>query len=353
MAVYSALPTLRIGGQEYPEVTQLMQSLDMTEREGGMSSLELRVINWASDDQGNADYAFEAGDVLKLGAQIAIYGGDENAPQEIFRGLVTGLEGEYPEGEPPSLVVLAEDAFQSARMARRTKVWDDLKISNLASNLANQLSLRPVVTAFTENIGTWVQLNESDLAFLRRILARYDGDLQVVGGELHVSPRKDVQRGTINLELHSQLRRARVMADLAHQVTEVTASGWDYKDGRRVKSTSTGANAGSGSGTSGANILRDAIGSRSQHVGQPAVLTDDEVQALADAMFDKAARSFVRVEAVASGNPAIRVGTNVALSGMGGRFDNTYYVTHACHRFGLSRGYETEFEAECAYLGNR
>ncbi len=36
---------------------------------------------------------------------------------------------------------------------------------------------------------------------------------------------------------------------------------------------------------------------------------------------------------------------------MSDRFDNTYYVTRACHRFDLDLGYETDFEAECAYLG--
>jgi hypothetical protein len=41
----------------------------------------------------------------------------------------------------------------------------------------------------------------------------------------------------------------------------------------------------------------------------------------------------------------------VNLSGLGGRFDNSYYVTGARHRYDLRRGYETEFEAECPFLG--
>jgi phage protein D len=45
------------------------------------------------------------------------------------------------------------------------------------------------------------------------------------------------------------------------------------------------------------------------------------------------------------------VGTNVKLSGMGQRFDNTYYVVRACHRYDLTRGYETDFEAESAFWG--
>jgi phage protein D len=195
-----------------------------------------------------------------------------------------------------------------------------------------------------------MQLNESDLAFLRRLLARVDGDLQIVGGELHVAPRSEVQRGTVELQLTSQLRRARLLADLSHQVTEVTVTGWDPARGERVSSTSTGADLGPGSGRPGAQLLRD-IAPRAEHIGHVAVASDREAQALADASFDRRARRFVSVEALAEGNPALRVGTHVTLRGLGSRFDNTYYVVRASHRYDQTRGYETEFEAECAYLG--
>ena len=82
-----------------------------------------------------------------------------------------------------------------------------------------------------------------------------------------------------------------------------------------------------------------------------AVATDGEARALADASFDRRARRFVSVEGLAEGNPALRVGTHVSLRGLSPRFDNTYYVVRASHRYDQTRGYETEFEAECAYLG--
>ncbi|HWS99301.1 MAG TPA: contractile injection system protein, VgrG/Pvc8 family [Pyrinomonadaceae bacterium] len=349
--VYRARPTVRIESQEYPKVSELIVGLEMVEREGGMSALELRVTNMASDTEGGADFAFEDDEILKLGARIQVYCGDEDSPQEIFNGKITGLEADFKADAAPELVVLAEDVFQRARMARRTKIHEDVTISGLANDLANQLGLTPTVTGFTDNIGTQVQLNESDLAFLRRLLALYDGDMQVVGTELHVSPRADVQRGQVELELNSQLRRARVLADLAQQVTEVTVSGWDATQGQRVNATSRGANMGPGSGRTGKECLGDTLGDRSEHVGQFAVTNLEEARALADAAFDLRARRFVCVDATADGNPALRVGTHVALSGMGDRFNNTYYVVHARHRFDLTRGYETDFAAESAFWG--
>ncbi len=353
LAVYSAQPTVRINAQEYPKVSESIVAMEMVEQNGGMSALELRLSNIVSDPSGGAGFAFEDNQILKLGASIALYAGDVTAPQEIFQGAITGLEIDFLESGSPDITVLAEDVFQRARMARQSKVHTNVSIADLAKQLANQLSLTPVITGLTTSIGTQIQMNESDLAFLRRLLDRYDGDLQVVGKELHVSPNGDVRRGGLELKLNGQLRRAKVLADLAHQVTEVTVSGWNPAQGEKVSASSRGAHLRSGKGTPGSRLLENTLGKRSHHLSHLAVTTDAEAQAVADAAFDDRARQFVCVEGTADGNPALRVGTHVTLRGLGDRFSNTYYVTRACHRFslGVGGGYITDFEAECAFWG--
>src|SRR5262249_30259185 len=151
--------------------------------------------------------------------------------------------------------------------------------------------------------------------------------------------RKDVTRGSIDLEWHSQLHEVRVLADLANQVTEVTVTGWDYTRGSRIRKMSRGSYLRPGTGRSGADLLRDALGLRSEHVGDLALADDAEAQALADTIFDRRARTFVCVEATAEGNPEIRVGTQVNLTGLGGRFSNSYYVVRCRHTYDLTNGY--------------
>ncbi|MFH7319201.1 phage late control D family protein [Desulfurivibrio sp. D14AmB] len=350
-AVYNPRPVVRIDGRSSERLGELLQAMEMREEEGGLTSLELRFSNIASDPDGGADYAFEDEAEISLGAAISVAAGDAAAPREIFRGLITALEADFPGDGPPELVVLAEDRLQLARMSRRTAIYREMSLVDLVGQIAGRCNLQPRVSGLTEHRESWVQFNESDLAFLRRLLRRFDADLQVVEERLEVAPVSEIQREVIELALFHELRRVRFIADLAHQVTEVTSSGWDPLRGRSVSGSSRGLNFGPGRGRRGGDLLAQTLGRRREHVGQVAVLTDQEAQALADTVFDRRARRFVCAEGTAEGHPGLRVGSHLRLTGVSRRFQNTYQVVRTLHRFDLREGYFTDFKAESATLG--
>jgi phage protein D len=350
-AVSNPQPVVEIDGQVFDKVNTLLLGMDMREQEGGLSALELRFNNVASNTEGGADFAFEDEGEIQLGSSIKLLAGDSADPQEIFRGIVTGLEAEFPETNPPELVVLAEDKLQRARMTQRSKVYSSMSVADVAEEIARGLGLQPRITGLSSVSGTWVQLNESDLAFLRRLLNKFDADLQILEDRLEVAAVSDIQRRVIEMELFADLRAVRFIADLSHQVTEVTSSGWNPLRGRPVSASSRGAHAGPGRGRKGADLLREAIGERVEHVGHIPVTTDEEARSLADTVFDARARSFVCAEGTAAGHPSIRVGSHLQLRGVSRRFENTYYVVSTHHRYDRIQGYLTDFRAESAALG--
>ncbi len=349
LSVYTAQPTIRVNGNVVDEARTLLISMEMHEQETGMSRLELRFTNVLPDSNGGATLAFE-NNTFDFGKEVAVYTGDENVPVEIFRGPITGIEAAFPEFAPPEFVVLAEDALRKAHFTRKTKFFDNLSVRDLL----DQIGLKTGLTAGNgpgTNAGPQMQMNESLLAFLRRIMARFDLDAQAVGPDLQCAERQNVRRNQVTLEMHSQLRQARVVADLADQVTEITVSGWNPKQGQKVSASSSGRNLGPGQGRPGRQAFDNAFGARSEHIGHLAVATSDEARTLADAAFDQRARGFVTLHGVAEGNPQIRAGSHVTVNGLGRRFDNTYYVKRALHRYDLEEGYKTEFVGECAFVG--
>ncbi|MBK6850916.1 MAG: hypothetical protein IPG93_04685 [Burkholderiales bacterium] len=352
LAFYSARPTLRLDGQDNAMAGSLLQSMVMHEQEGGLSSMELAFVNFTARDSGQVGAAFEDEQVMKLGTELKVYAGEAGAPTEIFSGHISAIEFAFDSEGPPRLVVQAEDKAQHARMARRIAVYEQQSLADIVRTVAGRLGLTPTVSGLSDSSVVEVQFNESDLAFLRRLAMRHGADLQIVGNELQVSPRRDVTRNQVTLRMHSQLHRIRAVADLAHQVTEVVVTGFDPAQGQAIRGTGSGATLGPGSGRRGSDILRDTFGEREQQTSHRLALTQAEADLLAQAEFEQRARRFVCVEAVCEGNPSIRVGSHVTLADVSPRFDNTYYVTACTHRYDMRRGFETELRAESAYLGN-
>lgn len=349
---YAANPTVRLDGQDNERMAALITSMVMNEQEGGLSSLELRLTNSASLNEGGAEYAFDVGGELSLGAEIIIGAGDTASPVEIFRGFVTGIEGVFNKDTPPELIVLAEDALQKARCKRRTKVYEDQSLGDIARTIANDHGLTPQIDGIDQNFGTQVQLNETDLGFLRRLLARVDADLQIVGTDLQISPRANVRRGALTLALGGELKTARVLADLAHQITKSTVKGWDVSGGSSMNAEGRDNALGPGAGQKGGEAFSNALGDRNHHSCHHFTFNQDEVDAVATTVRNRRARRFLRVQGETTGSPALRVGTHVELTGLSTWFSNTFYVTSARHLYDLSAGYRTEFEGQCAYLGN-
>jgi phage protein D len=348
----SARPTVRIEGQAFPLLSSNIVRMRMRERAGGMSSLELCFVDWLSREDGEAGYGATAGSPLKLGAGIMLYAGAATGPQEIFDGFITALEGEVGTGGPPTFTILAEDALWKARRARRSRTFEDLSPADLVRRIAGDHGMTPKVRdGLDQPVRTWTQMNESDLAFLRRVLEPLDADLQAVAGELHAGPLAREARVQVELRLGGALVRARVTADLADQATKLVVSSFDPATGEAVSGEATAGDHGPGHGRRGAELLQQAVGEVPERIGTRQPMTQGEADKLARAAYSRRARRFVRVDATAQGDARIRVGTWAAMSGLNPMFANTYVVTEAVHRFDGATGYLTDFIAESAYLG--
>jgi phage protein D len=351
--IYSTRPVIEVARRRPEIVQQLLLAMDLREAEGGLSSLELRFLNVANHERGGAHFAFEHSetDLFALGTAIRVLAGDEGDPSEIFSGEISAVELVLEEDGQPELCIHAEDALMGQRMRRFTRTHPAGPLRDILEDLALETGLTPTIRGLTNRVDIQIQLNESNLAFMRRLLADYDADMQVVGDELHMARRSDVRRGSLTVAMGSQLKRVRLCADLADQVTGVTHAGFDVGQGRPVSAESARIDLGPGSGPSGSDLLLEVFGRRAEHLGERAVHNQAEADALVAAAHARRARRFVTVEGTCVGNPALRVGTHVTIEGVGPRFENTYYVTSACHRFDRTIGYQTDFTAECGHFG--
>jgi len=353
-AIYSTLPTAEIDGQSFPVLSRNIAAVRMEETLGGLSSLELTVTDWVTRADGSAGHGSDSGSPLVLGAGLRLFMGPAGVlASEVFDGQITAIACETRAAEPPLFTVIAEDRLFSARRRRRSRLFEDTTIAQIVEGIASDHGLtaevREGLPTFT---ATWVQRDETDLAFLRRVLEAVDGDMQIVGNRLQAGKVALNQRSAVTLTAGSTLESVRIVADIADQVTAARLGGFDPKAGEAFKAEAQVRGNGPGAGTTGCDVLTRKFAAIEWLHGREGPMARAEADARVQALYDRRARAFVRAYGTAIGDARIRVGTWLTLNGVNAQFANEYAVIEAVHRYEPSNGYRTDFIAECAYLGS-
>jgi phage protein D len=346
-----------LDGEPEPRLTPALVSLTVAETIEGLYRCEARFTNWG--DRGNGpDYLYFDRDLLDFGKEISVILGAGDEGIEAFKGRITALEGQFLAGEPPQIVVLAEDAAQALRQTRRTRTFEDVTDGEVFEQIANDHGLQPEIDLTDPpRLAVIAQLNQSDLAFLRSRARRLAAEIWIEGTTLHVQGRQARQQSDeqLVLALNRGLLEFSVIADTVDQYTQVVVSGWDVQAKERLEheaDDSLLSNELEGL-TSGASVVSEAFGDRPDRIAQQMPLTATETQAIAEASFRAQARRFVVGTGKARGDARLRVGRAIELQGLGPLFSGLYTVSEVHHSFSRQPGggYLTEFVVERPGLG--
>ena len=343
-----ARPTLAVAGKDSPELAERLLELTVEETTDGLSRCEARFGNWGATGSGVGFLHFDR-KTLDFGKAIEVRLGSG----ALFRGRITALEADFPEGAPPAICALAEDRFQDLRMVRRTASYENVTDADVVRQIASRHGLTPSVNVTGPRHRVLAQVNQSDLAFLRDRCRTVDAELWMDGTTLHAAPRTARGGSPLVLTVGRELRAFTVLADLAHQRTGVAVSGWDVAGKAAIKFEATEAAVRSelGGDAGGASVLSAALGDRKESLVHGVPLTAAEAQARAEAAYRLLARRFLVGRGVADADPGLRVGATVDLRSLGPLFSGKYYLAEVRHLFDGVSGLRTEFTAERAGLG--
>jgi phage protein D len=347
-ALKPARPSIKVAGHGETSLDQGLLALSITEHQDGLYGCEATFGNWGPKG-GKPGFLYFGRDTLEFGKDFEVLLDDK----PLFNGRITAIEGVFHDGRAPELCVLAEDRFQDLRMTRRTRSFEDASDADVMRKIAGDHGLQPQIDVSGPTHKVVAQLNQSDLAFLRDRARGVDAELWLDGKTLSVKSHTKRNGERVRLGYGNELVEFGVLADLAHQRSSVTVTGWDVA-GKQVFSelADDGALTGeAGSGDSGASILRTAIAERKELVSHPRSLGSAEARARAEALFRARARRFVRGHGVAQADARLHVGATVQLDGLGPLFSGDYFVTEATIRFEPAHGLRTHFAVERPVLG--
>lgn len=341
-------PSIYIDGTEDVGLSQGVLRMTVKETVQGFYRAEVRFGNWGPK---NNEIGFLYFDRKKLDFGKALR---LQLDQDVlFDGRISAIEAEFGEGASPEISVLVEDRFQDMRMTRRTRTFNDVSDADVIKQIAGDHGLTPSIDITGPTHKLLAQVNQSDLAFVRERARAAGAELWLDAKKLYAKPRSARTGDPLKLKYGNELRQFTALADLAHQRTSVTISGWDVSGKKPIQSKAEEATVRNelGSDKSGASILKSAFGERNDNVAHTVPLTTDEAKSQAEAWYRAAARRFLTGRGLANPNAKLRVGTWIELDGLGGLFNGKYYLAEVQHLFDGPGGFRSEFTAERPGLG--
>ncbi|MDF2627852.1 MAG: hypothetical protein K0R39_1683 [Symbiobacteriaceae bacterium] len=344
MTEQSTAIAVLIDGKQVEGLDERLTAMLVEETENGISRCELTFENYVPTQ---TKYIYFDGR-LALGQAVKVKAGGQGTV--IFEGVVTGLEGRFPQTGWPEIVVLAEDALQPMRMNRRTRTFLEMTDEAIIKTIAGEhgLSVKSGLQG-GEKQSCVVQLNQTDLAFVRDRADRLGAVVGAEGKTLHLAPRPARNNGDLTLTYDENLLEFSVLADLAAQRTKVVVTGWDPAEKAAVKAEATASAISSElSGLTGSSgpLKKLARVDAVEQIVQPLPVSAQEAKALAEGAYAERARRYVTGTGLALGNPGLRVAAKVDLQGLGPLFSGKYRVTEVKHLYTLDLGYRTQFRAE-------
>ena len=154
--------------------------------------------------------------------------------------------------------------------------------------------------------------------------------------------RKPSPDGAIDLEWPTVLHSFTPRVTAVQQVQQVTLLAQDPMTNQAINVSASSPNQIAQIGLDRATVA-SAFGGATAHIASEPVKSQSEGQAVAQALLDLLANAYVAAEGVTDGDPRIRAGAKVTISGVGERFSGTYRVASATHVLRGGSTYETRF----------
>jgi phage protein D/phage baseplate assembly protein gpV len=291
----------------------------------------------------------------KVGAKVkvSVMTATASAPEPLIEGEITALEAEFDAGGTFT-VIRGYDQMHRLFRGRRTASFVQMTASDIATKVAQRAGLKVGTVTATRTVFPHVsQAGQTDWDLLE-LLARDSGfEVAVRDGSFSFTPPAQAAKAPapsngsgpnpLVLELGKDLLRFRSVLSSAQQVGKVEVRGWDVATKQPLTATAPAQTRSAELPTVKPEDLAKVFGDPTYVSTDVPYRTQAEVDEAATSLAEEIAGTFAEFEGVALGNPQVRAGAAVSVTGLGEPFDGKYTVTTSRHRFDPTTGYTTSF----------
>jgi uncharacterized protein involved in type VI secretion and phage assembly len=287
------------------------------------------------EDQPIDSHPFDIGKSLevKLGARDAL------TTTSLFKGQVVSQELNFGAGGV-ELMVRGFDRSHALIRARKVRTFQNQTSSDIVSKVLGEAGFSAQCDSTGDPHDFMQQNNETDWDFIWRLAERVGFEFVVQDANAYF--RKPSADNPVALEWPQTLRSFSPRVTATQQAQQVTLAAFDPKTKQPISVTVSSPEQVARIGVERSSVA-SAFDGADIHIATEPVKSQSEGQAVAQALLDKLANGYIAAEGVSDGNPDIRAGTCVQVSGLGQKFSGLYRVAAATHILRGGATYETHF----------
>jgi phage protein D len=312
-----------------------------------IDSFEITINNWDADKR---TFKYSNQDLFDPGKAVELWMGYYGQSSHLMiKGEIKALRPSFPASGQPTLVITGLNMLDKLRTKQESHRYEQITDSELVAKIAKRLGIEVCLDSATTHIPyNLVQDNAFDIIFLMErahaigyeILVKETGeDGQSKESCLYFGPSERRQQVTYQLKYGLSLIQFQPNLNTANQVKEVTVTGWDPKQKKKIKVTVNRDQI----ITKGPARFSKAFKDRQEIKTDLPVESEAEARELATRRLEQIAKQMITGSGSTVGLPDLRAGSVVFIEGLDDLFSGRYFVTATTHTINES-GYITQFE---------
>ncbi len=275
---------------------------------------------------------------IKTGGEL---GGLEGT---LIKGEITALEPTFSAAGETTLLIRGYDKSHRLHRGKKTRTFLKQRDSDIVQRIAGEVGLSAQVDSTNIQYDYVLQNNQTNMEFLLARAQRIGYQVYSVDGRLYFKKGEFEHGQGPALSLGETLRSFTPRLNADHQADKIIVKGWDEKGKQAIVGQTTPNSSLNQGGVSktGGDAAKTAFGGAEAVLVDRPIFTPAEAEALAKGLSNDLSRDFIQAEGACQGDPRVKAGWTVTISGVGRRFAGKYFVTSAIHAYSPG-GYETTF----------
>ncbi len=333
---------LYLNGQELPENTMLNIEELVFEDEinlPAMFTLKFNIVDFFKGAWQGIDLeTFKLGDVVKI-----VMGFD--TLKEMMNGEIAALEPTFD--HPAFMIIRGYDRLYKLRFGTKRRSFNKIKDSDLAAKMASEAGLTSSVETTKTVFPYLFQNNQTNYDFLLARAKRLNYEIMVDDKKLIFRESKEDSPPILTLEYEIDLKKFSGKLKTLTEGSKVEVRGWDVKKKQAIVTNSSSGNVDPkmGGKETGFDLSEKAFSPSPIAIVDDRIIDTSESNQIGKATYDTMLGEFLSGEGeLLNGNPDIKAGKTIKMTGLGERFSGIYYVVSTVHSINQN-GYYTKFRA--------